>query len=112
MQQKLLLNWRQLSYSACPRQEGKSWWPALYVLCIQKNLSMYTPEAQAQILLWRQKALEGTLSLEEMKQAIALLRSGRGAASAASAKAKAAKTAAKPKTAVDSDKLLDELGDL
>ncbi len=46
-----------------------------------------SPELQTQIALWRSKALDGTLTLEEMRQSTALIRAGRIAAATASAKA-------------------------
>ena len=66
-----------------------------------------TPEIELQekIALWRQKALDNTLTLDECKEAIIHLRQGRAAASAAAAKA--GKGAKKP--AVNTDALLDEL---
>lgn len=52
-------------------------------------------ELQIKITTWRQKAAEGTLTLDEMKEAIVALRQGRVAAAAASqtAKRKVAKAA-------------------
>ena len=52
-------------------------------------------ELQAKISAWRLRAAEGTLTLEEMKEAVVFLRAGRlGAATAAQA------TAAKRKKAI------------
>lgn len=45
---------------------------------------MYTPELQAKIALWRQKAAQGTLSRDEMREAILALREGRVGAAVAS----------------------------
>lgn len=42
------------------------------------------PELQSKIILWRQKAVEGTLTIEEMKEAITVLRAGRVGAAIAS----------------------------
>ena len=61
------------------------------------------PEIQAKIAIWRRRAIEGTLTPEEMREAIDLLRQGRAAASAA-VKSRAAK-----KATVNGDDLLDEL---
>jgi exoribonuclease R len=66
---------------------------------------------QMSVQLWRQKSLEGTLSIEEMRLAVAAIRKerlGQGAVSAASKEKKVA-VAAKKKP-VDSDALLGELG--
>lgn len=66
-----------------------------------------TPEMNAQIAVWRSKALDGTLTAEEMKLAIAALREDRVGASVASEKSRRAKA----KVAVPSaDDLLSELG--
>ena len=70
---------------------------------------LQTPEMQAKISIWRQKALEGTLSVEEMKEAILALRAGRVSAAHASESARRSKA----KTEIPSaDELLAELGDL
>lgn len=45
-------------------------------------------ELQAKISSWRMRAAEGTLSLEDMKEAIVYLRAGRVAAANASAASK------------------------
>lgn len=50
-----------------------------------------TPELQSKIAVWRQKAQDGTLSIDEMKEAIIVLRAGRVSASHASAAARQAK---------------------
>lgn len=71
-----------------------------------------SPEMQTQIQIWRQKAREGTLTQEEMRQAIAALRQDRVAASATSAKARATKSAATAKKNINSDDLLGELDNL
>lgn len=66
-----------------------------------------TPEIQAKIAIWRQKAIDNSLTLEEMKEAITLLRQGRVSAAASSESARRAKA----KVAVPSaDDLLSELG--
>ena len=66
-----------------------------------------TPEIQAKIAIWRQKAIDNSLTLEEMKEAITLLRQGRVSAAASSESARRAKA----KAAVPSaDDLLSELG--
>lgn len=66
-----------------------------------------SPETQARIALFRQKAVEGTLSREDMKEAITLIRGDRRNAAAASdgARRARAKTEIKP-----ADDMLKELG--
>ena len=44
-------------------------------------MSLLSLEQQSKILEWRVKAAEGTLSFEEMKEAVTALRSGRREAS-------------------------------
>jgi len=63
-------------------------------------------ELQAKIASWRLRAAEGTLTREEMKEAIIHLRAGRVAAAAVSAPAKRAKAIREIPKAGD---LLDEL---
>lgn len=53
-------------------------------------------ELQSKIANWRLKAAEGTLSLEEMKEAIRFLRAGRVAAASASASGKKKKSSVAP----------------
>jgi hypothetical protein len=68
---------------------------------------MLPPETQARISLLRVKASEGTLTLEEMQEAVQLLREGRIGAAITSARSKSKAAAKKIKTA---DELLNELG--
>lgn len=68
-------------------------------------MSIPTPEAMAKIADWREKARNGTLTRDEMREAIKFLRAEREAIPAAAPKTKSAK--AKP---VDADALLGELG--
>ena len=70
-------------------------------------MSAQTPELQAKIAIWRQKAVDGTLTVEEMKEAILALRAGRVSAAHASeaSRRKAAKVAIP-----SADDLLAELG--
>lgn len=68
--------------------------------------SPVTLEMQAKLAEWRKKSAEGTLTLEEMKQAIVELRAGRQAAGAA---ASAAKRKAAAKVIPNADDLLDEI---
>lgn len=62
------------------------------------------PELNAKILVWRQKSLAGTLTQDEMREAVREMRAGRITAAQHSAKAKAPK-----KAPIDSDDLLKEL---
>lgn len=71
-----------------------------------------TPEMQSQIQLWRQKARDGTLTQDEMRQAIVALRQDRVGAAATSAKSKTTRATAKAKANVNSDDLLSELDGL
>jgi Arc/MetJ-type ribon-helix-helix transcriptional regulator len=60
---------------------------------------------------WRQKARDGTISLEEMREAVAAIRKERIGASVASAASKERKTTAKEKAKpIDSGELLKQLG--
>ena len=67
------------------------------------------PELQSKILEWRRKSADGTITLDEMKQAIIALRSGRKAAAEA-ASASGSKRAKKPTRSADD--MLAELGGL
>jgi transposase-like protein len=69
-------------------------------------MSLLTPERQAQVSLWRQQAIDGTLSLEDMKAAVLVLREGRMGAAAASDASRTKKAKKVVKTA---DELLGEL---
>lgn len=82
-------------------------------------MSLLTPEMQAQVAVWRQKAAEGKLSVEEMREAIKVLREGRvqamAAANASKRKAIATGEIKAPrakKVARSADDLLGELGQL
>lgn len=66
---------------------------------------------QTSVQVWRQRAREGTLTVEEMKVAIDAIRQerlGQGAVSTAAKEKKA--TVAKKKEPINSDALLGELG--
>lgn len=67
------------------------------------------PEIQAKIAVWRQKAVLGTLTEAEMREAIVVMRGDRKGAAIASDKARKAKATTSIPSAAD---LLDELGDL
>ena len=71
---------------------------------------MISPELQSKLFAWRQKAAAGTLSIEEMREAIALLREGRSAAQTAGREAAASKRASSKAPARSADDLLSELG--
>jgi len=62
-----------------------------------------SPELQSRVQVWRQKANAGTLSIDEMREAIAALRGGRLAA------ANATKTTRAKGPAKSADDLLTEL---
>lgn len=65
---------------------------------------------QSQIQIWRQKCRDNTITLDEMKEAIAAIRGERTLASAVSAKSKTTKATAKAKAEpIDSDDLLSQL---
>ncbi len=65
-----------------------------------------SPEIQAKIAEWRDKAQRGVLSVDEMREAIRLLREDRVTAAQTASRAKKAATAAIP----SADDLLAELG--
>ena len=65
---------------------------------------MYSPEDNALIASYRAKAAAGTLTPEEQKHAVQLLRQARMSAVQTSAKKRTAS-----KAAVDTDRLLSEL---
>lgn len=66
-----------------------------------------SPELQSKIATWRAKAVNGTLSPEEMKEAILALRADRVGAAVASAASKRTKAKAEIPSA---DDMLSELG--
>ena len=62
------------------------------------------------IQLWRQKANDGTMTLEETRAAISAIRGSRLAAGQQSSESKERKSTAKAKAApIDAQSLLDEL---
>lgn len=65
-----------------------------------------TPELQSKITVWRQKALDGSITIEEMKEAIIALRQGRIGAAIASDASRRKKAKAEVPSA---DDLLGEL---
>ena len=72
------------------------------------NLSMYSPEMSAKLAQWRIKAADGTITKEEMAEAITALRGERQAAATAPTGERKRSTAAK-KAPVNSDDLLSQL---
>jgi hypothetical protein len=64
------------------------------------------PDLNSRIAEWRRKQLEGTLTLDEMREAIKTLRARRVVASAISAKSKAKK---EPPPVIDVEDLLSGL---
>ena len=63
------------------------------------------------IQIWRQKSRDGTITLDEIREAIAAIRKERVEASTVSKVAKERKSTAKAKaTPIDSNALLGELG--
>lgn len=70
---------------------------------------MISPELQSQIAGWRQGAADGTMTLDEMREAVKLLREGRLSSSYSADAAKRKKAiAAIPKA----DDLLSEMEDM
>jgi len=65
-------------------------------------------DLQAKIANWRIRAAEGTLTLEEMKEAVVFLRAGRLSAANAAATSKRKASSAAP----SADSMLDELENL
>ena len=68
-----------------------------------------TPEIQSKILLYRSKAADGTLTPEDMREAIIALREGRQNAAKAAGATKAASPRA-IKSIPSADDLLKEMG--
>ena len=65
-----------------------------------------TPELSARIQLWRAKALDGTITQDELREAIMVIRQERLTAQTTSTKARSAR---KETATISSDQLLDEL---
>jgi hypothetical protein len=68
-----------------------------------------SPESIAQLAILREKSRAGTITLEEQKEALRIMREDRVAAATTSAKSKARKSDAAAKKAISSDDLLSEL---
>ena len=71
-----------------------------------------SPEMQAKIQLWRQKAREGTLTQDEMREAIAALRQDRVGAASVSAASREKRATTRAKANINSHDLLGELDNL
>lgn len=72
-------------------------------------MSIPSAELQMKMSLWRQKAVEGTLTQDEMREAIALMRAGRAAGQTASASGTSRRAKAKAEIP-SADDMLNELG--
>jgi hypothetical protein len=68
---------------------------------------VYSPETQSRIAILRQKATEGTITLDEMREAVVLLRAGRMGAAISSEQARKTRAKKEVRTA---DQMLGELG--
>lgn len=68
-----------------------------------------SPELQARIAAWRQKAADGTITLDEMKEAIIVMRESRRSASV---EAKASRASGGTKAKANADDLLNQLDSL
>lgn len=73
-------------------------------------MTLPSPEIINKVNEWRRKAADGTITLEEQKEAILLLRQNRTSALTASAAGKKKSSAKKP--AKSADELLNELDGL
>lgn len=62
----------------------------------------------ARVEIWRKKVLDGTITIEEMREAVEAIRQGRVTAAATAAKSRSSARAAP----IDSDALLDDLENL
>lgn len=69
-----------------------------------------SPELQSKIALWRQKAVDGTITKEEMQEAILLMRDGRRGAAIASEKSAASRVTKAKAIVPSADDMLKELG--
>ncbi len=75
-------------------------------------MSLPSPELINKVAEWRRKAADGTLTLEEQKEAILVLRQNRTAALSAQPKAKSSGGGRAKKGPVNADALLGELDGL
>lgn len=72
-------------------------------------MAAQSPELQLKIAQWRDKARQGTLTQDEMREAIAALRSDRTSIPQATAGSKVTKARTAASKKPDSDDLLSEL---
>ena len=75
------------------------------------QVPVQSPELQSKLALWRQKSIDGTITLEELKEAVRIMRSDRHAALDAQMKS-ASGTKRTAKAPVDTAKLLNDLENL
>ncbi len=68
-----------------------------------------TPDLQMKVSLWRQRLLAGTITKEEMIEAVSILREGRRSAAAASATSAKTRATAAAKPVINGDDLLGEM---
>ena len=71
-----------------------------------------SPEMNTKVQLWRQKARDGSLTQDEMREAIAALRADRAKSAGTSAVSREKKATTRAKKNVNSDDLLSELDGL
>lgn len=69
-----------------------------------------SPELQAKIASWRAKAVDGTITKEEMQEAILLMREGRRGAAIASEKSAATRVTKAKAVVPTAEDMLKELG--
>lgn len=74
------------------------------------QVPVQSPELQSKLALWRQKSIDGTITLEELKEAVRIMRSDRHAALDAQMKSSSGPRA--KKAPVDTAKLLNDLENL
>lgn len=72
-------------------------------------MSAQSPETQLKIMEWREKSRQGTLTIDEMREAIALLRKDRGAVAQATAGSKVTKARATAAKKPSGDDLLNQI---
>lgn len=68
-----------------------------------------SPELQSQIAVWRAKCADGTMTLDDYKRAILVMRGERRSAATSSEQSRRTKAKAQIKSA---DEMLDELGSI
>lgn len=70
------------------------------------------PELLNKLAEWRRKCTDGTITLDEMRESVRVLRGNRMASGEAAAKSKAGGGGKKKATPVDAGSLLDQLNGL